>query len=82
MTTTNSMGLADKDLKDKADTIAKCEAACDSTQDCAVILFHNKDKHCHTLSGKITHDAYVATLKSDSDHETCMRVASSSRDGP
>jgi hypothetical protein len=73
MTTSNSMHLTDHDGKTK-ETVAQCQAECIKTADCAVIKFHSKDGHCHTLSGAVTHAAYTASLQKASDYETCMLV--------
>ena len=70
--------LADKDLGCDGDcsqsTLEKCEGACVATKGCAVVEWHVSDKHCHTLTGTITHDAFVTSLSADRDHDSCMLV--------
>merc|ERR1712032_1141755 len=70
-TTSNSMGLDDKDNK-KPSTMADCQQKCLGIKDCSVVVFHDKDKHCHNLVGAVTHDAYEKSLQKDSTHDTCI----------
>jgi hypothetical protein len=67
------MKLVDVDHKTPT-SLAGCEQLCLATAGCVVIVFHGKDKHCHTLSGTVTHDAYEASLKKDSERETCLLI--------
>ena len=55
-------------------TAAKCQGECVGTAGCVVMAWHEKDKHCHTLTGAVTHAAFVAALQPTSDYETCMFV--------
>ena len=70
--------LADKDLGCDGDcsqsTLEKCEGACVATEGCAVVVWHIPDKHCHTLTGTVTHDAFVAGLRPQLSANSCMLV--------
>eukprot|EP00937_MAST-01D_sp_MAST-1D-sp2_P005099 g5099.t1 len=68
--------LKDSDHTDKDYTLDSCQQACASSSGCAVIRYHATDKHCHTLVGSITRDAYEATVKPNSaGYETCFLQA-------
>jgi hypothetical protein len=73
MTTSNTMDLKVRRGK-TSETLAQCQVDCVKTADCAVIVLHSTDSHCHTLSGAVTHAAYTASLQKASDYETCMLV--------
>ena len=47
----------------EAATVATCEAVCEKTPGCAVVLWHDADRHCHTLTGPITEKAFEASLQ-------------------
>ena len=55
-------------------TAAKCQQECVGTAACAVMVYHDKDRHCHTLIGAVTHAAFVAALQGDHDYQACMLV--------
>ena len=44
-------------------TVATCEEACEKTHGCTVINWHDADRHCHTLTGPITPEAFKASLR-------------------
>jgi hypothetical protein len=72
----NTIGLACHD-GDKRASLAACKASCVAIPGCAVINFHDIDKHCHTCVGTVTHAQYEADIKKDSGYQTCMDVPTS-----
>jgi hypothetical protein len=54
-------------------TVATCESACDKTKDCVVVNWHEDDKHCHTMSGAVTHGQFVGALQTSAS-TACMLV--------
>ena len=58
-----------------AATVATCQAACEKAAGCAVCNWHGADRHCHTLSGSVTHAAFARSLKEDAPADAaCMLV--------
>lgn len=58
-------------------TVATCESACGKTAGCAVINWHDADRHCHTLTGPITPTAFEASLQRTSatgSFQACILV--------
>lgn len=71
MTSSNSMGLNDHDLEYVGAEITDCKGRCDG-KNCKVIVWHSSVQHCHTLSGAVTHDDFVASLTTSSDYSACF----------
>lgn len=68
-------GLADTDHKDAEYSLDSCKAKCEAASGCAVIRYHTGDKHCHTLTGSITRDAYEAAVQPNGNgYETCFKA--------
>lgn len=68
----------DKDVGSKAGpNISFCESYCEKTPGCSSIVWHKTDNHCHYESGNFSHDDFVASLKSDNNHDACMLLESS-----
>lgn len=77
--TTNLAGLRDHDGC-KSVTLAECQEQCMATSDCHMVVYHETDNHCHTLSGKDTTRAtYEASLQSDSERQTCIHITRTTR---
>ena len=65
-------GLRDHDGYQSV-TLAECQQTCLATDNCHVVVYHDTDQHCHTLSGKkVSRVQYEASLRFDSTHHTCM----------
>merc|ERR1719261_230734 len=68
-------GLKDTDHTDTSYSLKSCQAKCAASSGCMVIRYHATDKHCHTLAGSITRDAYEASVKpSTKSYETCFKT--------
>lgn len=44
-------------------TVATCEDTCEKISGCEVIMWHDADRHCHTLAGPITAKEFEASLQ-------------------
>ena len=44
-------------------TAATCEDTCEKIPGCKVIMWHDADRHCHTLTGPITAREFAASLQ-------------------
>ena len=69
--------LVDHDWKSVGSSIADCEQVCNGMRsvDCAVVMWHLKDNHCHTQSGNVSQATFSAALSKDKDYTTCILVS-------
>jgi tartrate-resistant acid phosphatase type 5 len=74
-------GLSDRDLMTSGGaTVTACEEACNGTDGCVAVRWHETDKHCHTISASsavtITHSQFMKALKQKHGYEACVLLKS------
>lgn len=70
---TGITGLKDHDGYQSV-TLDRCKETCLETPGCNMVVYHDTDQHCHTLSGKVSLANYEAHLQFDSSHHTCIHI--------
>lgn len=78
LSTTDIAGLKDHDSY-QAVSLAQCKETCLETPGCHVVVYHDTDQHCHTLSGKVSRAKYEASLQFDGEHHTCIHTADATK---
>jgi hypothetical protein len=66
--------LVDHDITEGITNVAGCEHACVASSGCVVVVWHASDLHCHTLTGAVTHEQFVATLNATKQSTACMHI--------
>ncbi len=64
----------DVDLTQGFNSTENCTSRCNGIKGCIVVNWHTDDLHCHVLSGNITHNDFLNSLREEPDSIACMLV--------